>query len=93
MQVGGNQIDEKLTAICIEKFQKAHNRDISKNSKAKRRLKIACEKAKQCLTKYPETTITVDSLVDDLDFSYRLTKQEFQELIQNDCKRSIEIID
>ena len=45
--LGGEDFDDRIINYCIEEFKNQTGNDISKNDKAKRRLKIACEKEKK----------------------------------------------
>ena len=54
--------------------------DISDNSKALRRLRTACEKAKRILSSAIETNIKVDSLYKGIDFFSTITRAKFEEL-------------
>jgi L1 cell adhesion molecule like protein len=47
--LGGEDFDDRLIKFCIEEFKNETGIDLMKNEKAKRRLKIACEKAKKNL--------------------------------------------
>ena len=60
--------------------QRKHNKDISKNARALRRLRTAAERAKRTLSSITKTMIEVDSLVDGIDFSMGMTRAKFEEL-------------
>ena len=48
--LGGEDFDGRLVDYCIQEFRKKTGIDISKNSRAIRRLRTACEKAKRILS-------------------------------------------
>nr|XP_028962132.1 heat shock 70 kDa protein-like [Malus domestica] len=48
--LGGEDLDNKMVDFCVEQFKKKHNVDVSGNSRALRRLRNACEKAKSRLS-------------------------------------------
>ncbi|PRQ58551.1 putative Heat shock protein 70 family [Rosa chinensis] len=60
--LGGEDSDNKMVNFCIEKFKSKHDLDVSGNSKALRRLRNACEKAKRRLSFAFTTDIEIDSL-------------------------------
>ena len=65
--LGGEDFDKCLMKFCIEKFKKENDIDISDNGKAKRRLKVACEKAKIILSSEQETTIEIPNIRTDFE--------------------------
>jgi molecular chaperone DnaK (HSP70) len=54
--------------------------DISSNSRALRRLRTACERAKSTLSSATQTSIEIDSLFEGIDFYTSLTRAPFEEL-------------
>ncbi|KAM4107118.1 hypothetical protein ACJW30_04G115900 [Castanea mollissima] len=48
--LGGEDFDNRMIKHCVEIFRKQHRVDISVNSKALRRLRTECEKAKRVLS-------------------------------------------
>ena len=63
----GGDFDNRMVKHFVEKF-KEHKVNISGNSRALRRLRTACEKAKRIFSSTIETTIEVDSLCNGIDF-------------------------
>jgi L1 cell adhesion molecule like protein len=57
--------------------------DVTKNPRALRRLRSACERAKRTLSSAVTTKIEIDSLMDGEDFSYELTRAKFNECCQD----------
>ncbi|KAM4094012.1 hypothetical protein ACB094_06G162700 [Castanea mollissima] len=60
--LGGEDFDNRMVNHFVEIFKRQHKVDISGNSKALRRLRTACEKAKRIFSFAIETCIEVDSL-------------------------------
>lgn len=58
-----------------------------------RRLKAACEQAKKELSTAIETTIELDALAKDNDFSYVITRAKFEELSNSLVQKSIPVIE
>src|SRR5208282_3174893 len=73
-RLGGEDIDNKLVEYCIEEFQKKHKVDLFTNTKAVRRLRTACERAKRTLSATMQTNIEVDSLYEGIDFNLNLSR-------------------
>ena len=83
---GGRDFNHKIMKRCEEVFKEKFKKIIPNNAKIKYRLFENVEKARKVLTVNKETSINIDSLYDDEDFSYILTKDEFEKLISNDIK-------
>lgn len=75
--LGGEDFDNKLVEYCAADFLKKYSIDIRKNSRALRRLRTQCEKAKRILSSSAQTTIEVDSLAESQDFSMTITRAKF----------------
>lgn len=77
---------EKVAEIFAEK-----NGEFPKNNKKiKIRLMDALEKNRKILSSNTETQIDVDCLVDEVDFSHHLTRDNFEKYIQKDFILKIE---
>ena len=64
--LGGEDFDNILVEYCLQKFKKEYKIDINtrntKDIKARKSLKIACERAKRILSYELETRINIESL-------------------------------
>ena len=80
--LGGEDFDKCLMKFCIEKFKKENDIDISDNGKAKRRLKVACEKAKIILSSEQETTIEIPNIAEDEDMDITILRTDFEDCCQ-----------
>ncbi|KAL2633174.1 hypothetical protein R1flu_004653 [Riccia fluitans] len=78
--LGGADFDRRLVAHFANEFKKKHNRDISRNARALRKLETACERVKRSLSMTAKTTIDIDALSDGIDFYSTITRGEFDEL-------------
>jgi L1 cell adhesion molecule like protein len=78
--LGGEDFDNNMVNYFVGEFKRKNNKDISKNQKALRRLRTACEKAKRTLSSSAEATIEVDSLHEGIDFYSKLSRARFEEL-------------
>ncbi|XP_070674990.1 heat shock cognate 70 kDa protein-like isoform X1 [Malus domestica] len=91
--LGGEDFDNKMVDFCVEQFKKKHNLDVSGNSKALRRLRDACEKAKRRLSFTSATDIEIDCLYEGTDFYTTITRAKFEQLNMdffNKCMEPVE---
>jgi heat shock protein 1/8 len=78
--LGGSDIDNRLVGHFVKEFQRKHKKDISKNSRAMKRLLTQCEKIKRTLSSATTASVEIDSLYDGIDFVGALTRARFEEL-------------
>ncbi|KAM5556349.1 iron-sulfur cluster biogenesis chaperone, mitochondrial-like [Rosa sericea] len=78
--LGGEDFDSRMVNFCVEEFKRKHNVDLSGNSKALRRLRNACEKAKRRLSSANTTDIEIECLHQGTDFFLSFTRAKFEEL-------------
>ncbi|KAI4346725.1 hypothetical protein L6164_007597 [Bauhinia variegata] len=64
----------------VREFKRRNKKDISRNSRALRKLRTACEEAKRTLSSTTETTIEIDSLYEVDDFFATITRAKFEKL-------------
>ncbi|XP_075675385.1 heat shock cognate 70 kDa protein-like [Castanea sativa] len=91
--LGGEDFDKRMVKHFVDIFKRQHKVDISVNSKALRRLKNACEKAKKNLSSAMDTTIDVDSLCNGIDFFSTVTRAKFEELNMDLFRKCIHIVE
>ena len=91
--LGGEDFDNRLVSFVIEEFIKKHKKDPSGNSRALRRIRTACERAKRTLSSATQTTIEVDSCFEGIDFCTNITRAKFEELCNDMFKKTIEPVD
>ncbi|GFN81441.1 heat-shock protein 70 [Plakobranchus ocellatus] len=72
-------IDLGTTYSCVE-FKRKHHKDLSTNSRALRRLRTACERAKRTLSSSSEASIEIDSLFEGIDYYTKVSRARFEEL-------------
>ena len=78
--LGGDDFDNKLIDICINKFCIAYQMDeaqIRKDKNILRRLKIQCEKAKKKLSNSLKTTINIYNFYKSSNLYVEITRDEF----------------
>jgi len=78
--LGGEDFDNRLVNHFIEEFKRKYKHDITKNQRAVRRLRTACERAKRTLSSSTQASIEIDSLFEGIDFYTNITRAKFEEL-------------
>jgi len=91
--LGGEDFDNAIVDWCVEDFKRKNYADMSKNARALRRLRTACEKAKRTLSSANTSQIEIDSLHEGFDFSTTLTRAKFEQLGDAIFKRCIAPLD
>ncbi|XP_058737924.1 heat shock cognate 70 kDa protein-like [Vicia villosa] len=91
--LGGEDFDHRMVNYFAQEFKKKNKVDIAGNSRALRRLRTACERAKRTLSFAVVTTIEVDSLYEGIDFFSSITRAKFEEInmdLFNQCLKTVE---
>ncbi|VDK24801.1 unnamed protein product, partial [Taenia asiatica] len=79
--LGGGDFDSRLVGYCVEKLKREQRGvDLTTNAKAISRLRKACENAKRTLSLLEHTSIDVESLHGDIDFSLSISRHRFERL-------------
>ncbi|XP_054947080.1 LOW QUALITY PROTEIN: heat shock cognate 71 kDa protein-like [Physeter macrocephalus] len=78
--LGGEDFDNWMVNHFIAEFKHKHEKDISENKRAVRRLRTACERAKRTLSSSTQASIEIDSLYEGIDFYTSITRARFEEL-------------
>lgn len=88
--LGGEDIDARLVEHCVKEFRRKTRLDISNETRAKRRLQNACERAKRTLSSATSASIEIDSLFQGQDFNMVITRAKFDDLCADIFKRTME---
>ena len=78
--LGGEDFDSRMVDHFVAEFKRKYKRDISKNQRALRRLRTACERAKRILSSSTEANVEIDALFEGIDFYSKITRARFEEL-------------
>lgn len=79
--LGGEDFDQRVMEHFIKIFKKNNNnKDIMTDKRAVAKLKKEVERAKRLLSSQHEARIEVESLMDGIDFTEKLTRAKFEEL-------------
>lgn len=79
--VGGRDIDYALVRHFAEEFKTKYKIDVLANPKATFRLAAGAEKVKKVLSANAEAPLNVESIMNDIDASSRLTREAYEELL------------
>ncbi len=85
--LGGRDFNDRIFEKCLNQFQIENNQNLEVNGRIKYKLYEEIEKARKNLTINDSTTINVDALDGENDFSYEITKEEFEKLINNEIEK------
>ncbi|CAF1246276.1 unnamed protein product [Rotaria sp. Silwood1] len=78
--LGGEDFDNLMVVHFVQEFKRKYNKDLSQNSGCLRRLRTACELAKQTLSSLTEARVEIPSLHEGIDFDETITRPRFEQL-------------
>ncbi|CAI8612068.1 unnamed protein product [Vicia faba] len=90
--LGGEDFDNRMVKYFVDEFKRKNKVDITRNPRALRRLRTACERAKRVLSFSVVTTVEVDSLFQGIDFFSSITRAKFEEInmdIFEECMETV----
>jgi heat shock 70kDa protein 4 len=85
--LGGRDIDYALVQHFAEEFKTKYRIDVLSNPKATFRLYASAEKLKKILSANAEAPLSVESIMNDVDASSRLTRDQYEQLIAGPLER------
>ncbi|XP_073128072.1 heat shock cognate 70 kDa protein-like [Henckelia pumila] len=91
--LGGEDFDNRMVNYFLEELKRKHKKDISNKSRALRRLKTACERAKRNLSFMAHTTIDIDGLYNGIDFESKISRAKFEELNMDLFEKCVELVE
>jgi len=91
--LGGEDFDNRIVDHFVKEFKRKHQRDITGNKRALRRLRTACERAKRTLSASAQANIEIDSLYEGIDFYSSITRARFEELCADLFKGTLEPVE
>lgn len=86
---GGRYMDRELIDHFAKEFKEKYKIDIHENRKAYFRLAAAVEKVKKILSANSQAPLNVESIMNDIDASSMLKREEFEELIKDMLDRVV----
>eukprot|EP01118_Nematostelium_gracile_P014301 TRINITY_DN553_c0_g2_i1.p1 TRINITY_DN553_c0_g2~~TRINITY_DN553_c0_g2_i1.p1 ORF type:complete len:675 (-),score=254.38 TRINITY_DN553_c0_g2_i1:57-2030(-) len=78
--LGGEDFDNRMVNHFCDEFKRKYKKDLSGNSRALRRLRTACERAKRTLSSSTQASVEIDSLFEGTDFYTSITRARFEEM-------------
>jgi len=78
--LGGEDFDNILVEHFATEFERKHKCNLKDSSRAMRRLRSQCERAKRTLSASARATVEIDSLYDGIDFFSTVTRARFEDL-------------
>lgn len=95
-QLGGSNFTLQVANLIEDKFLSKHKditaEELHRNPKAVAKVVQAAEKAKLVLSVNSEASITIESILEDIDFKTKITKQEFENSLNNGPFKIVEPI-
>ncbi|KAG0681260.1 adenyl-nucleotide exchange factor sse1 [Pichia californica] len=79
---GGRDFDKAITEHFADEFKGKYKIDIRENPKAYSRVLAAAEKLKKVLSANTAAPINIESVMNDVDVSSQMTRDELEELVQ-----------
>nr|UTH79105.1 heat shock protein 70-2 [Protohermes costalis] len=91
--LGGEDFDNRLVNHFVEEFKRKFKKDLASNTRALRRLRTACERAKRTLSSSTEASLEIDALHDGVDFYSKITRARFEELCMDLFRSTIQPVE
>ena len=90
--LGGEDFDNELFKLCINKIKEEKGIDITNDQKSFRRLKSKCEEIKKYLSFQIEITNDFEYFAGEENYSLKITRVEFEECCNHLFKKCIKIL-
>jgi heat shock protein 5 len=91
--LGGEDFDQRVTDHFVKIFKKKHDVDVKTDPRALQKLKSEVEKAKRDLSTVQQVKVTIESLIDGIDFEETLTRAKFEELCADLFKMTLKPVE
>lgn len=95
--LGGSKLTLDVASIIESKFLESHKNIrtalLHSNPNAVAKIVQAAEKAKLILSANSEASVSIESLIDDIDFKTKITRQEFEDFIQDSASDMLQPIE
>ena len=91
--MGGEDFDQRLTEHFVKIFQKKNNVDLKKDPRAFQKLKSEVEKAKRDLSSVHQVKITIEGIMNGIDFEETITRAKFEELCADLFRGTLEPVE
>ncbi|MFO8072395.1 MAG: Hsp70 family protein [Polyangia bacterium] len=96
--LGGDDFDDKIAEEMVEIFLRQHRYDLRENPSSMQRVRTVAERIKCQLSSLDEVEATLRELAygpggKPIDFTYKLTRQRFEKMIEPMIERSLKVCD
>jgi len=91
--LGGEDFDQRLTQHFAKTFKRKHGVDLTKDNRALAKLKSEVERAKRDLSSMIQTKISIEGLIDGIDFDEVITRARFEELCSDLFKNTLKPVE
>ncbi|CAG0902875.1 unnamed protein product, partial [Cyprideis torosa] len=91
--LGGEDFDNRMVEHFAGEFQRKFRKDLRSNTRALRRLRTACERAKRTLSSSTEASIEIDALFEGIDFYTKISRARFEELCSDLFRSTLEPVE
>ena len=88
--LGGEDFDQRLAEHFVKIFKKKNGKDIKEDPRAMQKLKSEVEKAKRDLSSVHQVKISIENLLDGIDFDETVTRARFEELCNDLFKKTLQ---
>ncbi|CAF4682940.1 unnamed protein product, partial [Rotaria sp. Silwood2] len=80
IHLGGDDFVNRMVEYFVRDFKRKYNKDLQDSKRGLRQLRNACEFAKLTLSSSCQASIEIDSLHEDIDFYWTITRECCEEL-------------
>lgn len=91
--LGGEDFDQRVTDHFCKMFKNKNKVDIKTDARALQKLKSEVEKAKRDLSTVQQVKISIEALIDGIDFEETLTRAKFEELCNDLFKNTLKPVE
>lgn len=91
--LGGEDFDQRLTQHFAKIFKRKHGVDLTKDNRALAKLKSEVERAKRDLSSMIQTKISIEGIIDGIDFDEVITRARFEELCSDLFKNTLKPVE
>lgn len=78
-QIGGAELDRRLRNLFVDMFESKHGKKLKADPRAMTKLWKEAGRVKAVLSANSDSAVTIESLIDDIDFKTRIARTAFEE--------------
>ena len=90
--LGGEDFDNRMSEVILEDINKRFKKNLRDNSRAMRRIKAACERAKRSLSSSTTSQIEIDGL-DGIDYTFNFSRAKFEDVCSDLFRKTMEPVE